>query len=79
MEKSQNTIENADMLADKNIDYIEVWKTYMDLIKDNNAKRFNANLTFVATSIASFYFMYKDGMKISVFYIFCTRFFTSKK
>ena len=38
MEKSQNTIENADMLADKNIDYIEVWKTYMDLIKDNNGE-----------------------------------------
>lgn len=54
-----------------NLCYIEIWKTYMDMIKDNNGKRFNANLTFVAAATASFYFMYKDGMKVSFPFFIC--------
>ena len=50
-------------------EYIEQWKTCVDVIKNNNSKRNASNIAFIGLAISSFYIMYASEFAISWIYI----------
>ncbi len=50
-------------------EYIEQWKTCIDVIKSNNGKRNASNIAFIGLAISSFYIMYANDFVISWIYI----------